>query len=109
MRVTSSVLSLRSFCSSTRPSVAVRVASRRTGSAQLAGGRATATDIPHPLCPVVIGQPGAGVATEDVLERGVGSDVGAQRVRGADGLQTPVVHERNGVAQLVGLLHVVRG
>src|SRR5690348_4800485 len=75
-RVTSSVRSWRSFCSSTRHIVPMRdtaVATVRTtpGSAEATGGAAGSTDIAHVS---LLGEGVAGVAAEDVVERGVGPD-----------------------------------
>src|SRR6185312_5925019 len=111
-RVTSSVRSCRSFCSSTRHIVATReipVATVRNGpgSAEATGGAAGSTDIAH-VSLLGRGEGVAGVAAEDVVERGRGADRALEVGRCAQRADPTAVHERDPVAVLVGLLHGVR-
>src|SRR3954465_2099096 len=102
VRVSSSVWSCRSFCSSTRLSAPVRDASVRTeprASAQLARGGATATDISQALL-LRPGEVGAGVVAEDVLEGGADAEVRLEPRGRADRGQAAAVHQRDRVAQL---------
>src|SRR5262249_58879678 len=50
-----------------------------------------------------------GVVTEHVLERRLGPEAGFELGRRADGADATAVHERDAVAELLGLFHVVRG
>src|SRR5688572_27520940 len=94
-RVTSSVRSWRSFCSSTTHMAqtrarTVRAPKGRSGSAQAAGGAASGTDIAHSSLLVVGGV--LRVGPEHVVERGA-VDPGDQLGRGPDSADGAAVHE----------------
>src|SRR5665648_870118 len=111
-RMTSSVRSCFSFCSSTRQKVTTREPSRRaprTGreswSAQMDGAPGAA-DTAQPSSPV-LDEVAAREGAEDVLEAGPRPLGGLQLIRSPDGAQPPEVHQGDPVAQCVRLLHVV--
>src|SRR5882762_10473796 len=111
-RVISSLRSWRRRCSSTRQNVAMREASRRAArdgvrSAQAAGGAAAGADIAQPS--LRVSETVAGVVPEHVLQAGSGPEAVLQLLRRAGGPDGAVMHQRDPVAELVGLLHVVRG
>src|SRR3954468_9046308 len=108
-RVTSSVRSRRSFCSSTRHMALVREISTRIASANLAEsacGTASGTDIAEPSRIQVV----AGVGTEHVIEAlACPVQAGDEFARGTRRPDASPVHERDPVAVLLGLVHVVGG
>src|SRR6478735_2862603 len=111
-RVSSSVRSWRSFCSSTRQNVPTRETSSRgpvrlTRSAEAARGSTSCPDTAQPSLLLTLERV-AGVVAEDVLEGGALTRRGLEVVGSAEGAQRAVVHERDAVAQRVRLLHVVR-
>src|SRR5512142_2551079 len=108
-RVTTSVRSRRSFWSSTRHMAAVRVSSTRAaanGLSEPTGGAASGTDIAESSRVEII----TGVRPEHVVEALPGAvEPGHELGRGTEGTDPPPVHERDPVAVLLGLVHVVRG
>src|SRR6476661_3099418 len=113
-RVTSSLRSWRSFCSSTRQNVLMREASSPTPvrlcrSAQTAGGSTSRSDTAQPsLLTLHVVERLPGVVTEHVLEARARSGGCLEVLRGPEGAQAAPVQERHPVAERVGLLHVVR-
>src|SRR5574341_349421 len=114
-RVISSVRSWRIFWTSTRQNVAIRLPSHfhagglggsaMAASAEAAGdapGATNVTELPSFLERV------AGVVTEHVLERGLGTEARLELGRRTHGANAAAVHERHAVAQLLRLFHVVR-
>src|SRR5262249_35149835 len=114
-RVTSSVRSWRIFWISTRQNVAMRLPSHRHAggggagasgtSAEAAGDAPRATNVTE-LSSLL--ERITGVVTEHVLERRLGSEAGFELAGCADRADAAAVHERHTVAELLGLLHVVR-
>src|SRR5664280_1436013 len=121
-RVTSSVRSWRSFWASSRHSVATRLGStsqpvdgkRRevtdgggAGSAEPACGTSGTTDIGQPFAGV--GEVTAGVVAEHIVKSRLRTERADQLGGGADGPDATGVDERDLVAVVLGLVHVVRG
>src|SRR5688500_4294596 len=113
LRKNSSVLSRRIFCSSTRHIAPTRANSMRMlpphVSTEARGSASSLADIAEPLrlvVPVV-----ARVHPEDVIEAGRagGPQAGDQLGRRAHRPDAAAVHERDAVAGLLGLVHVVGG
>src|SRR5436190_683857 len=106
-RVTSSLRSRRNFCSSTRHIAPVRESTSRAaeiGLTEAASGAASCPDIAESFRTQVV----TGVGTEHVVEaRRTLAQPGDQLVRRAQGPDPAPVHERDPVAVLLGLLHVV--
>src|SRR3954465_7530332 len=75
-------------------------------SAEADGGAGGAADIAQ-ASGFVVGQV-AGVVAEDVVERGARPERRLELGGGADPAQPAAVHERDPLAELVGLVHVVR-
>src|SRR5579862_1566337 len=115
-RVNSSVRSWLSFCSSTRQNVPTRLGNRRqmlggatsATSANTLRGPASSSDLTQASLRSVADERLARVAAEDVLQRRVRADRRLQLVRSPAGANLPEMHQRDPVAQRVGLLHVVR-
>src|SRR5262245_29388065 len=127
-RVYSSERSWRSFCSSTTHIAPTRaattrqpararggVSSSREVSTEPGSGAAGAADIPETLLPVLVRvvEIAPGEVAEDVFQAGVVALLGRQVVLELAGrAQTAdpaAVHQRDAVAVLVGLVHVVGG
>src|SRR5450756_1559983 len=112
-RVTSSVRSCLSFCSSTRQNVTTREKSRRgpriegSSDSTQPGGTTGAADTAEPSL-LSFGEVAPGECAEDVLEAGPLTQGGLQVVRPPDGAEAAEVHQRDPVAQRVCLFHVVR-
>src|ERR1700733_8669344 len=128
IRVTSSVRSRRSFCISTIANALTRlnVAGRRchprgarvsvTGvgliavSTGTAGNLSAGTDFTErPGTIGLLRQVRRGVMPENVFERGTRRNRRLQLRRRPHGAKRAVMHQRNPVAQGVGLFHVMRG
>src|SRR6266567_7107487 len=117
--VISSVRSWRSFCNSTRHIVPTRATTRpakpkRRGrvapadSTEAWSGTSSGADIAHPF-PCAGTEVIAGGGAEHVVEGGVVADHRLQFGRRAFRSDPTAVHERDPVALLVGLVHVMRG
>src|SRR5438876_8134644 len=102
-RVSSSVRSCRSFCSSARQRAPTRLPSHRhaggavtvgaSASAHAAGGAAGRADFTEALSSLVVGQRAAGEVTEHVLERSALPEARLEIVRGPERLEPPAVHQ----------------
>src|SRR5690242_213311 len=103
-RVASSTGSWRSLISSDDRIVQASVTSRTGASAETPGRAAGANEVTEAASSL---EPGAGEEAEHVVERGVRPDLGPERVGGADRREHAAVHDRDAVAQHLGLLHVV--
>src|SRR5579875_245462 len=116
-RVSSSVRSWRSFCSSTTQNVTTLLARRRQGcsgarargSAQTPGGETGAAYGTDPSIVDAVVELRAGVVAEDVLEAGAGAEGSLELGRPAHGSDGTEVHEGDPVAQRLGFFHVVGG
>src|SRR5215472_4966191 len=75
-------------------------------SAETASRSAGAADIAE--SPLLV-ELAAGVVPEHVLQRGAGPELVPQRMRRPQRADRPLVHQRDALAELLGLLHVVRG
>src|SRR5574341_2151526 len=111
--VYSSERSWRSFCSSTRQNVVTRLASVRqigglagSASGEPAGGAAGATDVTDVASFL---QALAGEVAEYVLEGRVRAQRCLEPGRGADRAHPATVHQRDPLAQVIGLVQVVGG
>src|SRR5262245_41225765 len=114
-RVTSSVRSWRIFWISTRQNVAMRLPSHRhaggaggganAASAEAAGDAPGATNVTE-LSSLL--ERVTRVVAEDVVQRRLRPEAGFELGRGADGADAAAVHERDAVAELLRLFHVVR-
>src|SRR5919107_3242444 len=97
---------MRAKSTRTKPAAAAAGAGPRA-SAEADGGAAGAADIAQ--ASGFFGGQVAGVVAEDVVERGARSERRLELGGRADRAQPAAVHERDPLAQLVGLVHVVRG
>src|SRR5438094_78076 len=112
-RVYSSVRSCRIFCSSTMHIATTRDGSSRqvgrggSRSAEAAGSAAGAAGIAESVSWFV--ELVAGVGAEHLFQGRARLETGLELRGGAQGPYAAPVHERDPVAVLVGLIHVVRG
>src|SRR6478672_9933183 len=114
-RVNISVRSCLSFCSSTRQNVATRSGKRRQiGGSAMTTASANATcrpsrpaDLADAARALGAVEAAAGRVAEDVVERRGRSQLAFQLGRGALRLDAPEVHQRDAIAEQLGLLHVV--
>src|SRR4051794_11026197 len=95
---------MRAKSTRTKPTAAAGAGARV--SAEADGGAAGAADIAQ-ASGFVVGQV-ARVVAEDVVERGARAERRLELGGRAAGAQSPAVHERDPLAELVGLVHVVR-
>src|SRR5215471_13823411 len=110
--VTSSCWSWRMRHSSTVQNVSTRLGRMRhqagaaATSTEAARSSAGAADIAE--SPLLV-ELAAGVVAEHVLQGGPVSELGPQLIRPPERPDRPVVHQRDPLAELLRLLHVVRG